>query len=230
MLLNETTNNAFEVILRQALADDSRRELTSVTEIENIAFSDSFYEKIRKINKLYLKKTTATRLNKSIPKIAVTAATIVLVASLALNPSVQAFVKNIIETIFNQYTHHEFISDTIITIDNFNNDIRPEYMPSGFSLWQVNYMFCYTRLTYMNDDNTLKIEYSIANQMTFGVDNEHSSFRDVYINNELGVLYESSSSERPSYLLWEQDGYCFMITAQIDTGEIVKIAESIKIS
>lgn len=228
MLSDRTANDAFEVILKQALLEDMNREFDGLEVPKDIPFSNEFHKNVEKIHRIYKRQIRKKRFTENTPKIVGTAASVALVVSLALNPHVQAAVREIIERIFGQYTQYEFYSDEKITLENFNYNIEFSYIPDGYILRQVNYQDAYVILKYENYDKKIVINYAIANETDLTVDNEHSTKHDIYVNNAVAIFYESFDATRPSRLLWNEKGYCFMLTAQIELEEFVGIAENIK--
>jgi len=216
------------------LKEDSEREASlykkEADEDEHI-FSDKFEKNIKLIEKRIKYKQNAEKIKKAAPKFAATAAAVIVFVSLATNPSVSAFVKDIIVKITGGYNQHEFIGDTKITLENFVLDLHPEYMPEGYKLTQINYGGASVALKYENNyDGVIRINYGIADSAAFGVDNEHSEQYSVSVNGKEAVFYETNAEDRPSYLVWSYKGYSFVATAQIELEEFVKIAKSIKIS
>lgn len=230
-------NQIFDLILTEALKEDFEREvaLYKGSGDEHI-FSENFEKKISAIEKQLRRKQSAAKLKKSAPKLATTAAAIIVCVALATNTSVSAFLKDIIVRITGGFNQHEFIDDVVITIENFNQELRPTYLPEGYQISLAIYSPISMYISFVNqrenfeEDTTIVLQYGIAGSMAISVDNEHSEPHSILVSGREAVFYESNTEDRPSYLVWNIGGYGFVISAQIKLEEFVKIAESIKIS
>jgi hypothetical protein len=219
-------NQIFNLILTEALKEDCEREaaLYKDSGSEHV-FSEKFEKNIATIEKQLKRKQSATKLKKSAPKLATAAAAIIVCVTLATNPSVSAFFKDIIVRITGGFNQHEFNDDVVITIENFNHELRPAYLPEGYRITFAYYSLISMLVEFNDEDfNAISLQYGLANSIAISVDNEHSEPHSILVNGREAVFYESNTKDRPSYLVWNIGGYGFVLSAQIKLGEFVKIA------
>ncbi|MDR2559269.1 MAG: DUF4367 domain-containing protein [Oscillospiraceae bacterium] len=229
-------NRIFDSILTEALKESYRREVALYKDSDEHTFSEEFEKNIRSISKQIRLKQNIEKFKKSTPKIATTAAALIIIFTLAANPVVHAFFKNIIVRLSDGFNRHEFIDDIIITIENFNQELRPAYLPEGYQISLALYSPTSMIIDYINqrenieDDTTITLEYRIADASVISTEIENSEKYHVFINGRDAVFYESTTEDRTGYLIWNSGGYAFVLIAQIEMREFVKIAESINIS
>jgi hypothetical protein len=233
--MSENNKNAqdkiFDLILSEALKEDCEREVSLFKDGEEHIFSDKFEKNIKSIENQLKRKKNNTKFKKTAPKLTAAAAAVIVCVSLATNPSVSAFFKSIIVKITEGFNQHEFIDDIEITMDNFNYEIRPDYLPEGYRISRIFYSFVSMFIEYIDeDDNSIVLQYGPANSGEIAVDNENSELYTVSVNEKEAIFYKTNAEDRPSYLVWNSGGYAFIISAQIEKEEFVKIAENIKIS
>ncbi|MCL2076950.1 MAG: DUF4367 domain-containing protein [Oscillospiraceae bacterium] len=237
MLTNSknTYDKIFDLILAEALWEDCEREIAlferkEATEVE-YTFSEKFEKNVKLAGKQLKRKQNIIKLRKAAPKFAASAAAVIVCVALAFNPTVSAFFKDIITKITGGYNQYEFIDDVDITSENFNHELRPEYLPEGYRITNVYYGLDFIIIDYTdNDDRIITLEYISANHGEIGVDNENSETYTVLVNGKEAIFHESNADDRPNYLIWENSGYAFVLFAQIESNELVQTAESIKIS
>jgi len=222
----------FDVILTEALNEDCEREVALYKDSgHEHVFSENFDKRIAVVEKKLKQKKNATKLKKSAPKLITTAAAVIVCVALATNPSVSAFVRDIYMKIVGGFNQHEFRDDIEITVENFNHELRPAYLPESYRIVYAYYGFISVSTEYIDSDgNVMEIKYGSAASGVIGVDNENSEPYATLVNGREAVFYKTFTEDRPSYLLWTNGGYAFVISAQFDLAELVKIAESIKIS
>ncbi len=223
-------NQIFNLILTEALKEDCTCELTALEEeIKKAEYT--FSQKTEKFISAIIKRLkysdSRSKIKKLLPKIGMVAASLIFCIAVFTNPKVNAFINDIIVKIFPNYNQYEFNSNNEITIDNFNYDIKPHYIPDGFRLTQCFYGLGTAELIYESEEESIIIMYGIADSIEFSIDNEHSEQIDITDNSKQFVLHKSEDISRPSNFIWTDSGYGFVITAQISEDEFVNIAKNI---
>ncbi|MCL2638027.1 MAG: DUF4367 domain-containing protein [Oscillospiraceae bacterium] len=223
----------FDSVLKQAVIENHAAEMAAIPSEAELAelytFSD---EHNRKMKKLFAadKRKTAVAFALRFSKTATAAAAVIVCVALATNPSVSAFFKDIFVKITSGFNQHEFNDDTIITIENFNHDLRPTYLPEGYRITFAYYSLISMLVEFNDEDfNLISLQYGLANSIAISVDNEHSEPHSILVNGREAVFYESNTEDRPSYFVWNIGGYGFVLSAQIELDEFIEIAESINI-
>jgi hypothetical protein len=235
---NESTyNGIFDLILTQALKEDCEREIALYSDsLDRHTFSEKYNRMIKIIEKQLKRSENISKLKKSTPKLATAAAALIVCVALATNPTVSAFFRNIITWITDGFARHEFRNDIEITIESFNQELRPACLPEGYKTSIAIYSPISMYIEFVNqrdnieDDTYIILEYSIAGGAVISIGIENAEQYYVSVNGKEAVFYETTTEDRTGYLIWESGGYAFMLIAQIELDEFVKIAESIKIS
>jgi hypothetical protein len=235
---NESTyNGIFDLVLTQALKEDCEREIALYNDgLEQHTFSEKYKHMIKSIEKQLKRSENIAKLKKSTPRLATAAAALIVCVALATNPTVSAFFRDIVVWLADGFARHEFIDDIEITIENFNQELRPAYLPEGYKTSIAIYSpismyieFIYQREN-IEDDTYIILEYSLAGGAVVSIGVENAEQFYVAVHGEEAIFYETTTEDRTGYLIWESGGYAFMLIAQIELNEFVKIAESIKIS
>lgn len=233
---NQKTNEKiFDLLIADALADMWDIKLAQYADsgkIEKHKFSDEFERNIRKIRNSIGRKERMKNAGRFSLKFFVTIATIMGIAfgGLLTQPTVYAAVKNVFKSVFDKYDRLDFISDNAeLSIENFDDTIRLKYVSDGFRLYSGFYTPMYVKLIYAdNNDNEIVFSYSIAEDYSIDIDNEHKTYRTFITNGIEYHLYESFSEDFQSSIIWYNNGYAFNISAYISPDELVKIAENLK--
>jgi hypothetical protein len=236
MSIDNSCKNAndeiFDLILTRALKEDCAREVALYKNMpDEHVFSEKFEKGIKSISKQLKRKDYALKLKKAAPRLVTAAAIVITFTALITNPAVGAFFNNIYMRITGNFNQHEFIGEAI-TLENFNRELRPAYLPGGYRIMSVFYGLSMVAVEYINDESfdMIQLEYSPVNYYTVFVHNENVITHTITINGKEAIFYESTDEDFPNNLIWTTGGYAFVITAQIEPHEIVQIAQSIKIS
>jgi hypothetical protein len=236
MSANSTSLNdeIFDLILTKALKEDCEREFAMyermASEVDPSVFDKKFERGIDKIRKSFRRKERSDKLKKIAPRLATAALIIIMIVSLATNPAVATFFSNIYARLTGDYMQHEFVSSEDVTIETFNGELRPAYLPDGFRIQSVWYSFAMVAVDYVDDEyNTIIFEYQIASDTIISVRFEHAVQHIMSVNGKDAIFYESTDTDFPHSLVWYNRGYSFVLLAQISLEEFVQIAESIEI-
>ena len=236
MMSNSKTNEKiFDLLIADALVDSWNMELAQFDDDgqnEQHKFSDEFDRNIRRIRNSIGRKERMQKAFRFTFKFIIAFATFMglIFGFLITQPTVYGAVKSVIRTIFDKYDRFDFISDNSeLTVENFDDTIRLKYVPDGFRLYSGFYTPMYVKLIYTdNNDNEIIFSYSIAEDYSIDIDNEHTMYRTIVTNGIEFHLYESIDEDFRSSILWYNNGYAFNISSYIPSNELVEIAESLK--
>lgn len=157
-------------------------------------------------------------------------AALALVAVMAASPTARAWVVDRVVTWMETYTQFRFYGQNA---QGVTADWRPAYVPEGFEetdvYWEENVSSL--ELTYENGNGGVIVLTAVpaAQSNSFNVDNEHSTYQEIRLNEQSAHLFSSNTDGYPSYLIWIDEGRstAFQISSNIDVEEILKIAENV---
>lgn len=233
MINPKVDEEIFDAILTQALKENNENYLNKLPSENRLSkeleFSDKFNKKMNKLIREY--KNRIIKENTFVYGKRIVAGILIIAGlgfgALMLSEPVRATIQNIIIQWFDEYTQFDFQSDTSeVEFKEFTLG----YLPEGFE--EIDYFLSTGLASIEYEDlqgNDILFEYSIAEDLSLALDNEHSSYNIISINDSEAHLFESNDDSRRSYLLWIDKGYTFTIGSNIDVDEIIKIAENIKI-
>ena len=150
------------------------------------------------------------------------AITVLFSGAMAVSPTVRAAVVNFVRTWFEDRTVYE------TPARDMHQDWTIGYIPQGFVLVEEEYNeFRFFNVYQDNDGNLIYITISSGKLI---VDNEHSEFYEIIINGNATDVYESNDPEYPSIVIVhdETSGVFITLIAEIDAGELIRIAENIR--
>ncbi len=227
-----TKNKIFNAILAEALEDCLDDELKKYDEIKfdrTHEFSPQYKMKRRKIinsvgrkNRIKKYKHIAVR-----SVISIAAAFGLVFGVLLTQPEVYAAVQNVIRNVFDKYDKYECVSEEL-TVENFDDSFRLGYVPEGYYLSEGNYSPAFVTLTYTNENEKIIFAYGIADSLLINHDNEHNIFETFTVDKIEYYYYRSIDKDFYSTLLWYENGYAFVLDAQLSKDELVKIAENVE--
>lgn len=150
-------------------------------------------------------------------------------ALMAVSPTARAWVVEQAVRWTEQFTEFTFISRNPKGV---TEDWRPAYIPEGFvetqADWSEDAHWLY--LTYENGIGGIIVLDALPAEenFSFNVDNEHSDYHEIEINGQPASLFSSNTEGYPSYLIWVNADHstAFQLSANIDTDELIRIAES----
>ncbi|MDR0222840.1 MAG: DUF4367 domain-containing protein [Oscillospiraceae bacterium] len=230
----DVQNKIFDSVLAEALREDCEREVGSFKDGgEEHAFGEKFEKSIKAVQKQLRRKQNAAKLKKVAPKLAASAAAVALCVSLAANPAVGSFLKGVAVKISGGDEDDEggggLIDGALITVGDFDGELRPSYLPEGYRITRVDYGFISVVIEYSdNDGKIIEIKYVSAAGAEALTDGGSPS-RSASVGGKEADFYEAAGDGEPGRLIWSDGGYAFVISAQIEPEEFIKIAESIKI-
>lgn len=138
---------------------------------------------------------------------------------------------NIIKEIHEEFTIYKFNSES-------NNDLEfknmePAYLPKGFEEIDRRSMDDDVLIMYSNGVDLLTYNYFKSDSSNLYLDTENTKTTKVLIN---GIEGEYIEKEKYYTLIWENDGYCYIVRLEyLDKSyignkyeELIKIAKNIK--
>lgn len=236
MINTEADNLLFDSILTQALKQKNQIYLNSLPSEGELSreldYSAEFKKKIQELITSYKRKSILKKTFSYMKKFVA----ILLIAAglgfsvLMFNQPVRAAIQNIITQWFDQYTRFDFQSDSGV-IEPRNYTLA--YLPDGFVESKKLEFPVFERVIYEYEDlNGIDIlfEYSVTSESySISLDNEHSTHSKIELKGSEAHLFESNQEDRRSYLVWVQEGYTFKLASMLDTSELIKIAQNIRI-
>lgn len=227
----------FDVVLTEALEESSERDflmIDSADADEARELPQGYEKKIKKILSSVGRKERAKRFRHTAVRTAVSAAAAfgLIFGGLLIHPDVSASVWDAVRSVFE--THDKLEYDGLaedVTFDNFDDTIRPGYVPEGYRLSEGYYSPISVMLIYIkenSEDEKLYFDYCIADGLSMNIDNEHHIYHTFTRDGIKYHYYESTASDFFDMLVWNADGYVFSINANLSKDELMKIAENLK--
>jgi len=226
----------FDIILADALKESMEREFKAVDEIvldEPHEFSPKFERKMQKLMNSIGKKDRIKSFTRIGARAVITVAAIFgfIFVGLLTQPEVYASVQNVFRSVFDKYDKYEFgIGE--LTVENFDDSFRLGYVPEGYYISEGHYSPAYVSLIYTDgfgeENSKIMLSYGIADGLSISLDNEHHTYEEFTINGIEYKFYGSTDKDFLSNLLWYEDGYAFVLYAQLPKDELVKIAENLE--
>lgn len=149
---------------------------------------------------------------------------IALVAGACTLPEVQAEIIDPCIQWFRTHVTFSFTEHASTESMGFDSELRPGYLPEGYTLYNSVEGEDFIRLDYSNGKDQLYIDYGFSQEII--VDAEHRHVHPEFIDSFPGYLWKQVDSEHDNALQWEDDQYTFIIIGNLDEQELVKIAES----
>lgn len=228
---NTNSNEIFEILLRDSLSEKIGHESEELSKsaVEH-AFETEFSKAVGRIAKginSEERKRIAYKVTfRSLTSIA--CALGIVFCLLLTQPTVYAAVADVVRQVFGEYDEYSFTEpDEEIA---FNAEIRPQYIPEGFTLRMVYYGEAYMSITYNAvDGREICFDYGLTSDGTgIFIDNENSIHSSFAQNGAEYHYYETTHEYGFNGLIWSRNGYHFMLSSQLELEELVKIAENIK--
>lgn len=230
------TDREFDALLRRALTDNVRARQARVF-ADGLPLPEHTRRYLRWEKKLLADPFGfARRQARPVWKKALqTAASILLCfavlfgAIMAVSPSARAWVVDRVIYWMEDFTRFRFYDEEA---QGLSANWRPAYIPEGFvetqADWSEDAHWLY--LTYENGIGGIIVLDALPAEenFSFNVDNEHSDYHEIEINGQPASLFSSNTEGYPSYLIWVNADHstAFQLSANIDTDELIRIAES----
>jgi hypothetical protein len=233
--INVDINNdgLFEAILRQAVIKNHENEIAAIPTDEELrklyTFSDEHNRKMKKMFSADRRQEAFVVIFKwtKVAAITICISASVLFSALLTSAEFRKAVGDVIVTRFERFTKFESLEAN----DNFiERDWSPEYIPTGFVLHDNYEVGEIKGIEFINADNIMIDFMYMPSGFSTSVDNEHLGYSIIVENGIIYHLFEATSeNERyENMIVWDMNGYRFMITSNYNVDELMKIAFSVK--
>lgn len=231
MAKNNYDDKLFDALLKIAVEEALEQEMEEMPSCEELNKqykpSPSLNKKIRKKISQHRFKEKASSWKKAAVKIAACSAIVMVFSSVVLL-SVEAS-RNYI---FNAVIKWQEDYFSIQHIENNISDIKifePTYLPKGFIEVSSNIMGDIIKITYENE-NGIKITFKQSPSQSTHIlaDHENKKYAVIKINGKEAYLFSATEDDKNNAVLWESDGIIFIIISEIESAELILIAESVK--
>ena len=226
---NELIDKAFDEILYYAapLAEEEMMKELKNDLDEEVEFSKEHVANMKKIFKVYRQKLFYKKMVAVTKRVAIFFIIISVVGAISIM-SVEAWRIKILNFFIEVKDNHSDIHLREEMSDNNSYkvaDITFEYIPDGFTVENTN-----------NTKNNLFIQFTNENNLYFSlnindvdvnlsIDTENANFKKIFLNRVEALLSEKDTIK---ILVWHNDKYMFTLIGNIETSELIKIAENIK--
>jgi len=221
----------FDALLKVAVDEALKREMESLPSVEEL---DKIYKpsaamdkRIKDLIKKDVRKRKRSGIIKRAGKAAASIAIIITVLSTVL-----LSVKATRNAIFNAFINWKEKSAEIKFDDpdkNENGIYKPTYIPEGFSEESTSKFGDTYTIIYKNDNgDSILFDQLPADGGDIKVDNENSKYDIFSISGKTAYLFEATSADDRSVLIWEENDTAFQITGSISKDELIHICESIE--
>jgi len=219
-----------EAVLRYAVIENHNREMAAIPSNEELAKTIVFSERHEKrMQKLFKKERRKDLLRKTgiVSKKIISVFLIIISVSfgaLLTSPEVRAAVNH---TIIEWYENFTLFRYAEINIKDDSLEWFPVYLPPGFdevedtSFAEINSMDIRS-----TDGSHIYFEYTVTEGFAVGIDNEHSEFETLFQSDVEYFVFRATSDEYRSKILWQKNGYRFLLQSFIDADELLTIAFS----
>ena len=226
---------AYEKLLQQTVTEGCLAELRALpaeAELKGMySFSRGFVQRMERLMKRHRR---AEGVHRAIRGIGRTAAGLMIVAALllgtlaAVSPNIRAEVAGFITEWYSDHLAVYFRSNPEVQ-DSYS--WRPQYLPEGYTEREEKRAGHIVDVFYENTEgNELVFTYiSRTGSFTIGADNEGKKQKNIKINGYKAILLESEIEGEHSSILWENEQAGFEIFGVLDTDELIRMAESVKI-
>lgn len=221
----------FDALLDLAVTDAMEKEIDNLPSEEELNAiykpSNEMNARINHIIKTGLRKHKRKRVIKTVNRIAASLVILFVVMSAAL-----LSVKATRNAIFNAFLDWQNKSTDIRFTDPDKNNldvIRPAYIPVGYSETSTEKFGSVYTIIYSNSQgNEILFDQWPAESSNTSIDNENTNMTEITVGGNKAYLFEAANEIQKSVLIWEAEGIVFQLTAQIDSDELIRIAETIK--
>jgi hypothetical protein len=224
-----------DALLKLAVAEAYGAEIDSLPDEEALAGHTPSPELDRRIGNLvrkYGRRAAAKRAFKTIGKAAACLCILLTVSAVVLL-SVRATRNAIFNAVIewtDKYTQFRFEEPAGQSSDPSEAHFRrPTYLPAGYTEKSSEIHEIIGTIVYENGaGGTIVLSMQKAATGTTAIDNERHDQSEIQLNGKKAYLFTARDQNDQNILFWESDGVAYTLLAPLDTGELVKIAESVK--
>jgi len=229
---NNTDDDLFEALFAQAVIKSFEDELAAIPPREELlkmyTFSDRHKAKMEKLFRLDRRRDRRKKIAFWGRRVAValTISITVFSAALMFVPTVRAAVADVVIQWFDQFT--KFSSNPEIDDASALNTWEPQYLPDGYKNIETLIQDDINQFIYSNTEGQEIVFTYVAGIGSISVNNEKVSYR---VETHGGISYqifESQETGIDSSVVWDMNGYSFLISGECPVTELVEIAKSVK--
>lgn len=164
---------------------------------------------------------------KAATKVAASVAILIVVSSTVLI-SVEAS-RNYIFNVVIKWQEDYFSIEHSDAIEENSIVYSPKYLPKGFKEVSSNAIGNIFRTIYKNETGVeIILKQTSAQSSKLLTDHEDKKVTTIKINQQEAYLVEASELNKNNIVLWEYNGIMFSIASEVESAELILIAESIK--
>jgi hypothetical protein len=232
MTATERSDQLFDALLKAAVREAYEKEIDKLTagaEQSGFIPSPALDQRIDGFIKRSRRQIKVKRVVKGFGKAAACLCVFLTIASIVLL-SVGATRNAILNAVISWQEEYAVIKYEAPAETNSQNIFRPAYLPMGFSENSIKSTDNSTTIIYENKSGDLIffIQQAAGNASTL-VDSENTDYSEIVLAGKTGYLFEAKTEVDSSILVWEENGIAFSLTSAIDSKELVKMGESLKI-
>lgn len=222
----EMVDKIFETMVHEALEEVEQEDTYQSCDNFDFEFSEQHKEKMKKIFDREKKKIWIRKFGKSMQRVAAGLLVVILVSGVAVM-SVSAWRVKFLNFIFDtQQTNTEITTNEDVNQATYNTDlVSLNYIPEGFSLEKQMITEALTYLKFSDPVNDFTITITPL-EGKISLDTESAYCEKIDINDN-EALYSETDTEK--ILVIENIDKIITIRSSIEKGEIIKIAQNLKI-
>jgi hypothetical protein len=231
MLDNSYRETLFEALLRRAVIDDHMDEMASIPSERDLkelyTFSAHHEARMRVLLRQERRRERMKALFVAARRAAIIIALLgtIVFGSLLTNSEVRATVRNVIVEWFDRFTRYSY-NEGMSAVEGIEWTF--EYLPEGYTESIRIDLGSFIYIAYTDDENNeISLQYALASDISFGVDNEHSTFEILDLGDIEFYVYTAVSTDNPSIVIWLQDGYAMNLTGYIEVEKLINMAKTI---
>jgi hypothetical protein len=229
---NNTEDDLFEALFAQAVIKSFEDELAAIPPREELekmyTFSDRHKARMEKLFKLDRRRDRRKRIVFWGRRVAValTVSITVFSAALMFVPSVRAAVADVVIQWFDQFT--KFSSNPDIENVTSVGAWEPHYLPDGFEIADTLIQDDINQFIYSDADGKEIVFTYVTGIGSISVNNEKVTYRTETHEGIVYQIFESQETGIDSSIVWDMNGYSFLVSGECPIAELVNIAISVK--
>lgn len=237
---SQIKHQVFEIMLKTAVAEKFYGELKTIPEDwdlpEDCRLSPHAEKKIERMIRSAGRRSLFLKVQKAAKRAAVAAAVIIPV-SLGSLLSVQASRKAIFNALLDWKSDHVSIhyqdrgaSPGAKSSSSGDSAVKPGYLPEGFAEARAARIGSKYETEYRNGrgEKILLDQSPLSEEGTIEIDTEHTTRKEIEIHGEKAFLFVADTPGEKSYLVWKSRTGSFLLSSEISSDQLVKIAESME--
>jgi hypothetical protein len=219
-----------EALLRAAVVANCEREMDELeADTTEMHFSERHEKRMRR---LFAKERAKGRIAKIwvvARKVTIAAAIFIVLLSsaLMLNTRVRAAVSDTTAKWHEDFTN--FVSKTD-NIEATYVEWTFGYIPDGFAMQSIYFLKGHTDVQYAGDGGKrLHLRVYPSGTGSIGIDPAYSQYRRIVYNNEVEYqIFSTEDDSYPSHIIWERNGYIFLVSSELEADILLDIAFSVR--